>query len=171
MGGSSLGGVLLKSHTGCYLICILYPGASWGGSRPDSGRLGPPPEIVCGDQGETIALSSRTKWRKTFRVKTTRQEVTPKRGITHWKVDTNLFFYICLISDVSAKASISHNSGLNRSFFTAGFIRAFGALKRTVDLQNGAVGPHKWFFKEDGTRIYKTPCASQASGTCLYKKW
>lgn len=83
MGGSSLGGVLLKSHAGCYLICILYPGASWGESRPDSGRLGPPPEIVCSDQTETIALSSRTKRRKTFRVKRTRQEVTPKRGITH----------------------------------------------------------------------------------------
>ena len=34
-------------------------------------------------------------------------------------------------------SSSSGNSGLNESSFTAGFTRAFGSLKRTVNLQKG----------------------------------
>ena len=51
MGGSSLGRVLLNLHTECYLICMLYPGASQDEKKGyESGQLGASPEITCGKE-------------------------------------------------------------------------------------------------------------------------
>ena len=61
-------------------------------------------------------------------------------------------------------SSSSGNNGLNKSFFTAGFTRAFGSLKRTVNLQKGDLDHRSGFSRKMVLVFIRTP---YSSGFCV----
>lgn len=58
---------------------------------------------------------------------------------------------------IKMMSSSSGNNGLNESFFTAGFTRAFGSLKRTVNLQKGDLDHRSGFSRKVVLVFMKDP--------------